>query len=122
MKDLERLQRKQMDAMRRLKEQQASASANNKPSLKAVSTPVQEQDQPQQVPKIQKPNAAGGKQLSKSASGQVEEQRKQNAEQPVAGNKQIAKSKSTPSVPTQGQKTGDTEKKVKVVYIDCVTS
>lgn len=115
-KDLEKLERKQMDAMRRLKEQQVNASSNNKSSLKAVtSVPEQELKQLQIDPKSQKHLGTGGKSLSKSSSGQVEEPRKQTSERPTVANKQITKSKSTSSVPTQVQKTSDVEKKVRNV-------
>lgn len=119
LKDLEKLERRKMDTMRRLKEQQVNASSNNKSSLKAVTSVVPEQElKPLQIdPKLQKHLGTGGKPLSKSSSGQVEEPRKQTNERPTVANKQITKSKSTSSVPTQVQKTSDVEKKVRLVSI-----
>lgn len=112
------MQRKQTNAVRRLKEQQATATANDKSSKSAVTVEISTDQQP----KAQKQTAnasSGNKQLSKSQSGIVEDSKKQNAEcnrvpttEDRSVNKQLAKSKSTPSVPTQGQKTSEAEKKV----------
>ncbi len=121
-KESEDQQRKQADAVRRLKDQQASASANSKPSLKNVLTPAQEQGMEPLV-KVQKQNVnASSKQLATSQLGCLEDAKKPNTvikgsgsndDRPV--NKQLAKSKSTPSVTLQGQKSAESEKKVKLV-------
>ena len=130
--DYEDLPRKQAEAMKRLKEQQAAAAAGtSKPSLKSVTTiAAVEPSTMQTVLKVQKtntlPNALCGNQLSKSQSGEMTSEKKigkvmpidsHMSSQPAVANKQIGKSKSTSSVPTPNQKTTitttDTDKKVK---------
>lgn len=112
------MQRKQTNAARRLKDQRATATANDKSVKSAVAVEISADQQP----KAQKPAAnagSGSKQLSKSKSGIVEDAKKQDADcNRVPTNedrviiKQLAKSKSTPSVLTPGQKTSEPEKKV----------
>lgn len=113
--------RKQSNAVRRLKEQQASATANEKFSKASVAV-TQEISSDQQL-KAAKQNAnicGSNKQLLKSQSGIVDDSKKQNfdsnratANEDRVMSKQLAKSKSSPSVPTQSQKASEADKKVR---------
>lgn len=74
------------------------------------------------IPKLAKQNSTLSNKGAKLQSD--EQQRKQSAENRVnaeqekaPSGKQISKSKSTPSVPTQGQKAGESEKKVRTIEL-----
>lgn len=117
-KEAEDVQRKQTNAVRRLKEQQATATANDKSSKSAMAVEISTDQQPKAQKQIANASS-GNKPLLKSQSGIVEDLKKQNsdcnrvpANEDRVASKQLAKSKSTPSVPTQGQKTFESEKKV----------
>lgn len=126
---IKELQKKQADSLRRLKEQQVNATAN-KPSLKSVSVLSNEQMETLSS-KLNKNSGSSnaivtGKASSKGQSSLDESRGKQqnavNVEQErsnaaAAGNKQLSKSKSSPSVPTQSQKSNESERKVHLVRV-----
>lgn len=117
-KEVEDAQRKQTNAVRRLKEQQATATANEKSSKSTSVSEISTDPQPKAQKQIANANSSN-KPLLKSQSGIVEDLKKQFADpnrvptnEDRVANKQLAKSKSTPAVTTQGQKTIESEKKV----------